>query len=89
MELLTNFNDWDFEKKELPKIIYGGEKAAYNDNFDTRNKFLRLIDCYDFPPVFKIQSLDGTKEIDRCFPFNYRLATPLEVERLTNDNFND
>jgi hypothetical protein len=86
---LTNFGDWEIEKNELPKIIYGGENACCNDDFDTRNKFVMLVDCYDFPPVFKIQSLDGTKEIDRCFPLYYRLATHLEVERITNPDFND
>jgi hypothetical protein len=29
------------------------------------------------------------KEIDRCFPLYYRLATHLEVERITNPDFND
>ncbi len=87
---MKEWNDWgNLEHKDLPVIIYGGDKAAYNNDFDTRNKFVKLIDCYDFPPVFKIQSIDGAKEIDRCFPFGYRLATPLESERIINVNFND
>jgi hypothetical protein len=86
---ISDWNHWDnVEVKNLPIIIYGGDNAVYDDNFDSRNSFVKLIDCYSFPPVFKIQSLDGKHEIDRCFPLNYRQATALEVERLINPNSN-
>ncbi len=84
----TNVSDWNIGQKDLPVIVYGGEKAACNEIFDTRNKFVRLVKCYDFPPVFTIESLDGSLTLDRCFPFSYRLATPMEVERLINPDSN-
>jgi hypothetical protein len=87
--MLSNWNDWDnIEQKDLPVIIFGGDKAVFNKDFDSMNKFIKLVAAYDFPPVFKIQSLDGKHEIDRCFPLAYRLASPLEVELLTNKNSN-
>jgi len=77
------------DREDLPIIIFGLDNSAHNEHFDSRNQFVRLIDCYDFPPVFKIQSLDGKHTIDRCFPYNkYRLATKIEIERLTNPNSN-
>ncbi len=88
--MLSNWNDWDnIEQKYLPVIIFGGDKAVFNNDFDSRNKFTKLVAVYDFPPVFKIQSLDGKYEIDRCFPLSYRLATLLEIENLLKTNTNN
>jgi hypothetical protein len=87
--MLSNWNDWDnIEQKYLPIIIFGGDKAVFNNDFDSRNKFTKLVAAYDYPPVFKIQSLDGKHEIDRCFPLAYRLATLLEIEILLKTNPN-
>lgn len=82
-DCLSDWKDWNvLEFKNLPVIIFGGDKASYNDEFDTRNKFVKLIKIYDLPPVFKIESLDGKFQIDRCFPLRYRLATQIEVESI-------
>jgi len=87
--MLTDWKDWyNTDPKDLPIIIFGGDKASYNKTFDTRNKFVKLIKCYDFTPVFIIESFDGKLQIDRCFPLAYRLATPREVELLNNPNTN-
>jgi hypothetical protein len=80
-DTLSNWDDWNVvDPKNLPIIIFGGDKASYNDEFDTRNKFVRLIKVYDLPPVFRIESLDGKFQIDRCFPLRYRLASSDEIE---------
>jgi len=85
---LSNFNDWNIEKSKLPIYIYGGENASFDDTYDSRNKFSILIDCIDFPPAFLIQDINSNNKLYRCFPFNYRPATALEIERLTNTNSN-
>lgn len=87
-KMLSDWSDWKIGKEDLPVIIFGGENASRNESFDTRNKFVRLIDCYGLPPVFKVQSLCGSMQLDRCLPLAYRMATPREVELLTNENSN-
>lgn len=88
MDLLTTWEDWA-AVETLPAIIYGGNNASHNDEFDSRNKFVELRACKDFPPVFHVRSLCGKYNLYRAFPLAYRPATKLEIERLTNENFND
>ena len=85
---LSDWSMWTFENNKLPVILWGGERASRNEHFDTRNQFVRLIKAYSIPGVFLIESLDGTKQIDRCFPLSYRLATERELELLNNPNAN-
>ena len=83
--MLTDWKDWDnVDPKDFPIIIFGGDKAGYNETFDTRNKFVKLIKSNGTPAIFTLESIDGSLQINGCFPLFYRLATPIEVQRLIN-----